>query len=69
MQRNNLAEIALNENISKLAVMGTEKSRIRAIQAARGEEPCFMSEKRLVCKIEDCEWRGECRRLIAAWKR
>lgn len=69
MQRNNLAVIALNEQVPKAAMMGSECSLVRAIQKARGERPCFRTEKRLMCETEACEWRSECRRLVAVWKR
>ncbi len=52
-----------------MALWGSEVARIRSIQTARGKEPCFMTDKRLLCKREECEWRNECRRLLAAWKR
>jgi hypothetical protein len=42
---------------------------VRAEQRAMGDEACFMSQKRLLCGRTECAWRGECRRLVAAWKR
>lgn len=44
-------------------------SRVRSIQIERGQDPCFMTSKRLTCKDQQCEWRSECCRLVAVWKR
>lgn len=41
---------------------------IREIQMAREEDPCFGTDKRHDC-AEMCEWRRECRKLIAVWLR
>lgn len=69
MQWNNLAELALSENVSTTTVMGSEVALVHAVQSARGEEPCYLTEKRLLCSFNRCEWRSDCCRLIAAWKR
>lgn len=50
-------------------IMGSRAALIRLSQEQRGEEPCFRTDKRLLCRRDDCEWRSECRRLVAAWKR
>ena len=42
---------------------------VRETQLKRGDEPCYMTEKRLLCKNRQCEWRQECRKLVAVWKR
>jgi hypothetical protein len=55
-----------------LAIEVKSKSQvdlIRAIQAARGETPCYRSEARLLCRHTTCQWRADCRRLIAIWRR
>ena len=69
MQRDNLAAISEIRGAPGSAVLGNETGLIRTLQVARGGEPCFMSEKRLTCKYIGCEWRRECRRLLAVWKR
>jgi hypothetical protein len=38
-------------------------------QTARGEEACFMTEKRIHCQDTVCTLRARCRRLVAVWKR
>jgi hypothetical protein len=44
-------------------------ARIRSDQRQRGQEACFMTEKRLNCGDLTCELRVRCRRLVAIWKR
>ena len=43
--------------------------QIRTIQIQLGQDPCFLTNKRLLCREEACEWKHRCRRLIAVWKR
>lgn len=50
-------------------VHGASKTQvIRAIQMKRGDEPCFASDQRHDCALL-CEWRRDCRKLMAAWMR
>jgi hypothetical protein len=49
--------------------IGSRVMMIRLLQEERGDEPCFRTDKRLTCRREECQWRQECRRLVAAWKR
>lgn len=69
MQYNNLAEKAIESGISRTGSMRSELALIRAIQASRGDDACFRSDKRLGCGDLDCEWRSECCRLVAIWRR
>lgn len=55
--------------LSQAMYGGSELRTVRAIQAARGEEPCFRSDARLLCRNQACEWRAKCLRLVAEWKR
>lgn len=41
---------------------------IRETQIALNTEPCFRSERRHDC-AEMCEWRRDCRKLVAIWRR
>lgn len=41
---------------------------VRMIQQSRSEEPCFATDKRFDC-AESCEWRKDCRKLMATWLR
>lgn len=47
----------------------TDIAEVRAIQVQQGDKPCFMASERLICKNSECEWRRDCRKLIAVWKR
>ena len=42
---------------------------IRSMQFERGSEACFLTDKRLSCQDTGCEWRKECCRLVAVWRR
>jgi len=41
---------------------------VRAIQKEQGHEPCFATDKRDSC-VKSCQWRKQCKGLIAAWLR
>jgi len=42
---------------------------VRIEQTMNGCDPCFMTEKRLLCKELDCQLRARCCRLVAVWRR
>lgn len=43
---------------------------IQAIQNAIDHRPCFRPGPGMVCpKKDDCQWKAECRKLIAEWRR
>ena len=46
-----------------------EINEVRAIQVQQGGDPCFMTSERLLCKNLECDWRRDCRKLVAVWKR
>lgn len=48
---------------------GSGTALIHAIQRAEGHSACFRGERRLTCDETGCEWRRECQKLIAAWRR
>lgn len=39
---------------------------IRSIQLNRNEELCFATDKHYRCG-KDCEWREDCRAMLAVW--
>ena len=47
----------------------TEKQLVWAIQKARGEEMCYLSDKRAGCADAICDWRSCCVKLTAEWLR
>lgn len=55
--------------LNRFILQGSKKSLIQAIQHARGENVCFLDDARFSCKRYDCEWRNECLKLTAAWRR
>ena len=43
---------------------------IQAIQDATHHRPCFRSATDILCNKEaDCQWRAECKKMIAEWCR
>jgi len=42
---------------------------IHSIQKATLDRPCFRSVSSMDCHGEDCQWRVECKQLIAEWCR
>lgn len=45
------------------------RENIRTLQQTCGKEPCFQTDTRYFCNDAGCEWRKECRRLVAEWQR
>jgi hypothetical protein len=69
MRKDNLAVVAKMHGVPRTALMGSDVTLVRAIQKARGIDPCFRSEKRLNCREKGCEYRADCQRLVAEWRR
>lgn len=44
-------------------------SLVRAIQRHRGEPDCFGADDRFRCADMKCEWREDCLKPIAIWRR
>jgi hypothetical protein len=44
-------------------------SEVRTEQQRCDHEPCFRTDKRYNCRETGCEWRSECRKLVATWLR
>lgn len=57
--------LGLNEYV----LQSSKKTLIQAIQKAEGRKTCFLSEDRFLCRNVDCEWRADCQKLTAAWRR
>lgn len=64
-----LRELAYHAGIQNPDILGTTKQLVWAIQKARGEDTCFLSDHRIRCKDSECEWRSECIKLVAEWRR
>lgn len=63
-----LQQLACDFGLKACAALTSQTELIRAIQALRGEEPCFSTDKLYNC-TEVCEWRQNCRKLMAVWLR
>lgn len=55
--------------LNRFILQGSKKALIQAIQHAEGQASCFLGDERFSCAREDCEWRSECLKLTAAWRR
>ena len=42
---------------------------IHAIQAISGSNPCFQFDANDLCETSSCQWKNECRKMIAIWMR
>ncbi|MCC7414328.1 MAG: hypothetical protein IT495_22125 [Gammaproteobacteria bacterium] len=69
MDTTGLTMLARRAGLGDVSCTGSEADIVRAIQRARGEETCFRTERRLSCGRVHCEWRHDCRRLVAEWMR
>jgi len=65
----NLAVTARACGVPRAALMGPEVTLVRAVQTARGTNACFRTDSRLSCRELGCEWRSECCRPVAVWRR
>ena len=62
-----LQQLAKSIGVQNPERMRLEIELIKAIQDISQYRPCFRSETRMLCGGEGCEWRVECRKLIAVW--
>ena len=63
-----LQQLAHEIGLQKYSDNTSQKMLVRAIQKHRGEEVCFLTDKRYGC-VSDCEWRNDCQKLRAVWLR
>jgi len=56
-------------DLRELMLLKSESMLIRSAQYRRGIEACYRTEKRFSCADDACEWRSNCRKLVAVWKR
>ncbi len=68
MNMHSLQQLASQIGMHDFDDYSSQKMLIRAIQKHRGEEPCFLTDKRYGCH-EICVWSGSCRQLRAVWLR
>lgn len=63
-----LQQLARDLGVKEYATHTSQTELVRMIQALRGNEPCFSTDKRYDC-TDVCEWRQNCRKLRAVWLR
>jgi len=63
-----LQQLAHQMGLQEYDNSSSRKVLIRAIQKQRGQEQCFLTDKRYTCD-EVCEWRENCQKLRAVWLR
>ncbi|HEX5338889.1 MAG TPA: hypothetical protein VFW53_10680 [Gallionella sp.] len=64
-----MQELARNLGIKEHGSHTSQTQLIRNIQAMRGDESCYSTDKRYTCKEQECEWRRDCVKLRAVWLR
>lgn len=69
MELQQLRARAQTLGLNRHLVHASKKILIQAIQQAEGHKPCFLDDDRFSCRERDCEWRRDCMKLKAAWRR
>ncbi len=69
MTLSELKNLAYSLAVERPDIYETIKGLIRAIQKASHRRSCFQTEYRHFCEDETCQWRHECRKLVAVWHR
>ncbi len=65
-----LRELAKEVGVSRTERIYSQIKLIHLIQAATGQRPCFRINPGEFCKDQaECQWSGECQKLIAEWSR
>jgi hypothetical protein len=65
-----LQSLAYTVGVAYPELINTKKELVREIQNISQHTPCFQIGKQRPCDDEfDCQWRVECRKLIAVWCR
>ena len=64
-----LKQIASDAGVTHAYDLNSNTELIRAIQQARQDTPCYLSDKRFDCVATDCEWKSNCQKLVAVWAR
>jgi hypothetical protein len=55
--------------LNEFVLQSSKRTLIQTIQKAEGRKACFRCEDRFLCRNCNCEWRGDCLKLTAAWRR
>lgn len=66
MSSEELHKLACDLGLEVSTTRASQTELVRFIQALRGEEPCFSTDKRYNCE-EICDWRQNCRKPRTVW--
>jgi hypothetical protein len=70
MSITDLQNLAYTVGVAHPELINIKKQLVREIQNISQHAPCFQIGKQRPCDDEiDCQWRAECRKLIAVWCR
>jgi hypothetical protein len=69
MELENIRTRGRSLGLNEFVLQSSKKTLIQAIQKAEGSDSCFLGEDRFLCGHVGCEWRQDCQKLTAAWKR
>jgi hypothetical protein len=65
-----LMKLADAVGVPNTASFNLKSELIRAIQKYSNSRPCFQNEPYEYCREQaECQWRTECQKLIAVWRR
>jgi hypothetical protein len=64
-----LQQLAKSVGVENPENINRKVELIQSIQNASHHRPCFRSALNRDCHEEDCQWRVECKKLIAEWCR
>ncbi len=69
MTTQGLQQLANSVGVENPKTINQKIELIHAIQDATQDQPCFRSVSRMDCLGEDCQWRVECKKQVAVWRR
>lgn len=64
-----LQQLAKSVGVENAESINQKIDLIQSIQNAVHDRPCFRANLDMVCDEEGCQWRDECKKLVAEWCR
>jgi hypothetical protein len=64
-----LKQIASDAGVMHANDLYSNAELIRAIQGARKDPVCYLTDARFTCDSRECEWQSSCQKLVAIWNR
>lgn len=62
-----LQQLAKSVGVENPEKLSLKIELIQSIQNAVHDRPCFRANPVIVCEEEGCQWKGECKKMIAEW--